>query len=80
MWADQGGKCSLCGGQMNPVPILLGRGRDPLLASIEHRVPVADIGAAAHTPENVSLAHFVCNTRKGTKSLEEFFSTATMEA
>ena len=70
LWLEQDGKCYLCGGQMNPVAVLLGRPRDPLMASIEHRIPISRGGT--HDRDNVSLAHFVCNMEKGARTLEEF--------
>ena len=38
-------------------------------ASFEHVIPLCDGGT--HTPDNVRLAHRLCNSRKGSKSLSE---------
>ncbi len=38
-------------------------------ATFEHVIPLSDGGV--HTPENVRLAHGVCNSRKGAKLLAE---------
>jgi 5-methylcytosine-specific restriction endonuclease McrA len=70
LWAEQDGKCYLCGGQMNPVPVRLGRTHDPLAATIEHRVPISRGGA--HDLDNVSLAHYRCNLRKGKRTVAEY--------
>lgn len=67
MWLEQDGKCYLCGGQMHPIRVE--RRYDPLLASVEHRIPRVDGGR--HDRENVSLAHLRCNLRKGRRTVEE---------
>ena len=38
-------------------------------ASFEHVIPLCDGGT--HTPDNVRLAHRLCNSRKGSGSLSE---------
>lgn len=38
-------------------------------ASFEHVVPLCEGGS--HTPENVRLAHRLCNSRKGSRRLSE---------
>ena len=71
MWQEQNGRCYLCGGQMNPLPIYLSSRRyDPLVATIEHRIPISRGGT--HDRENVSLAHAQCNLRKNAKTVEEY--------
>lgn len=39
-------------------------------ASIDHSQPVSRGGS--HTWDNVQLAHFICNARKGNKTMEEW--------
>lgn len=70
MWLEQNGKCYLCGGQMNPVSVRLGRTHDPLVATLEHRIPLSRGGT--HTRENVSLAHYRCNSQKSTRTVAEY--------
>lgn len=57
--------CQLC---QCPVDAAL-RHPDPMSASIDHRIPISagvEFGAS-DTPENVQLAHLVCNKRKSWK-------------
>lgn len=55
IYSRDGGQCQLCG-----LPVL------PKNRSLDHVVPLALGGA--HTPENVQLAHLLCNQRKGKRS------------
>jgi len=74
VWLEQDGKCYLCHEQMHPTPVYLNRTRsDPLLATIDHRIPRKRGGL--HTRENVSLAHLRCNQKKGRKTVEEYLAT-----
>lgn len=56
-----GTECSVC---LLPVDLALKR-PDPLSPSVDHVVPRSRGGADA--PENVALAHLVCNIRKGVR-------------
>lgn len=56
---------------MHPFPVYLGPTRyDPLLATIEHAIPVTREGG--HDRENVSLAHYWCNQSKNDRTPEEY--------
>lgn len=51
--------CQLCGEPVDPDL----RAPDPESASLDHRIPIARGGD--HTYDNIQLAHFGCNARKG---------------
>ena len=53
--------CQICG---KPVDKEI-KYPNPLSASIDHIVPLSKGGT--HTKDNVQLAHFLCNSRKGAK-------------
>ena len=53
-----GNRCYLCGKETSVHDV-----------SFEHVVPL--IGGGSHTPENIRLAHRVCNSKKGAKSLSQ---------
>jgi HNH endonuclease len=57
-----GWKCHLCGGQIDPAL----RNYHPMMASIDHIVPIKhpDYALHGHTRQNLAAAHFVCNIRK----------------
>lgn len=57
-----GGVCQLCGERVDmrcKVP-------HPRAATIDHIIPLAEWGT--HGPKNVQLAHFMCNSAKGTRA------------
>lgn len=54
--------CQLCG---QPVPRGISA-PDPLSPSIDHIIPLSKGGT--HTVENVQLAHYRCNTKKGNRA------------
>lgn len=60
-----GWRCKLCGQKINRRL----RGPHPMAASIDHIVPLALGGR--DTPDNVQAAHLSCNTRKGTRAMNE---------
>ena len=67
LWIRDGGRCALCG---KPVDINLSRGGpskrpDMMCATRDHIVPISHGGE--HTWENVQLAHFMCNSKRGDK-------------
>lgn len=65
LFEEQNGLCYLCG------DLLYGRLDDP--PSIEHMIPVSRGGS--NVIENIGLAHLSCNSKKGTKTYEEFLQT-----
>ena len=42
---------------------------DPMSATVDHVIPVVDGGQ--HTLDNCRLAHYSCNSRRGSKSLDD---------
>jgi HNH endonuclease len=54
-----GWKCHLCGGRVSKTA----KWPDQMCASMDHLIPLADGGADG--AENVRLAHWICNTRRG---------------
>lgn len=59
--ARDGGACHICGGPVD----LSAPPRSPAAPTIDHVTPLSRGGK--HTPENVRLAHYGCNSRKGDK-------------
>lgn len=59
VYERDGWLCGLCGG---PVDRSLAW-PDPMSASLDHVIPLADGGG--HTPKNAQCSHLVCNERKG---------------
>jgi len=57
--------CHLCGGV---VPNRESRCR-PLDPTIDHLIPLSAGGQ--HVPENVALAHFICNSRRGARDIDD---------
>ena len=55
-------RCQVC---KEPVDQTL-RWPDPLSATLDHVVPLSRGGR--HAPDNVQLAHFICNVRKGARA------------
>lgn len=53
-----GWRCGLCHKKVDPKLAY----PDPMSASLDHIVPLAECGA--HTRQNVQCAHWICNTRK----------------
>ena len=62
LFMEQNGLCYLCG------DLLYGRFDDPVC--IEHKTPLSRGGA--NDVSNVGLAHLSCNSKKFTKTYEEF--------
>jgi len=60
-WDQQGGKCCICGSEMEPYH--RDAGRNPNAASIEHLVPRRENGP--NKAGNVRLAHRSCNNEEG---------------
>ncbi len=56
-------KCGLCGGKVNPNL----KHPHPKSATLDHIIPIAQGGM--HIKENVQLAHMICNSRKGDRSV-----------
>lgn len=56
-------KCSLCGKKLNPEL----RGTHDMAISIDHVIPVSMGGT--HDLPNLAVAHRICNSRKGNRSL-----------
>jgi 5-methylcytosine-specific restriction endonuclease McrA len=59
--------CHLCG---QPVDKSLA-GHHPLMASLDHIIPVSDPGYPGHVAANLALAHLICNTSKGARARAE---------
>lgn len=59
IYERDGWVCQLCHTDVNP----LATGHNPMRASIDHIKPVSKYGN--DTRDNVQLAHFACNLRKG---------------
>lgn len=53
--------CQLCGLPANPTATV----PDPLSPTIDHVIPLANGGT--HGPDNVQLAHFICNSTKSNR-------------
>jgi 5-methylcytosine-specific restriction endonuclease McrA len=60
-----GDKCFIC---EDPVDMSLPR-TNRYGATVEHVIPLKRGGQ--DTPENLRLAHWICNVRKGSKLMEE---------
>jgi len=59
--------CHLCG---LPVDKKLSD-HHPMMASLDHVIPVSDPGYPGHVAANLALAHLVCNTSKGGRARPE---------
>lgn len=59
-----GDRCALCA---LPVDMTLSRRESLMCPSVDHRVPIARGGS--DEPENLQLAHLLCNIRKGARYL-----------
>lgn len=53
--------CHLCGKKINRRL----RDQHPLMASLDHIIPVSDPGYPGHVWENLAAAHLRCNIQKG---------------
>lgn len=60
--------CHLCGLRLG----LATKHPDPGYASIDHVEPLSLAGAAGNHPENLRLAHLVCNLRRRAQAVDEF--------
>jgi 5-methylcytosine-specific restriction endonuclease McrA len=61
LWIRDGGTCQLCGDPINPAL----KAPDPKSVSIDHVIPLSRGGE--HSYANTQLAHFGCNSRKGSR-------------
>lgn len=59
------GECSLCGNAIDPDL----KWPDPLSKSVDHTIPIARGGT--HEQSNLTIAHLVCNMRKGARLPDE---------
>lgn len=66
LWVRDGGKCGICGKTVNLKLCRGGPGNriDMMAATVDHIIPLACGGS--HTWDNVRLAHFMCNSKRGT--------------
>src|ERR1700719_1561322 len=69
LFEKHGGKCYFCGRDTKPS---LGWSYRPEFATVEHLIPRSKGGAG---PENLVLACFGCNQKKGSMMPEEFMNT-----
>lgn len=69
MISEQNGRCCYCGK-------VLRRARHPDRATIEHRIPLAAGGSSRST--NIAAACRDCNSRKSTRSVEEFLRSLAL--
>lgn len=53
-------RCHICGKQVLDVRV-----PDHMAPTVDHLIPISDGGT--DSAENVALAHFICNTRRGTR-------------
>lgn len=62
-----GWRCHLCG-----LPVDKGLAdHHPMMASLDHVIPVSDPGYPGHVAANLALAHLICNTSKGGRARPE---------
>lgn len=62
IYERDGWRCGICGEVVEAARKL----PDPMSPSLDHIIPVAKGGG--HTRDNVQLAHWICNTRKGVRA------------
>jgi 5-methylcytosine-specific restriction endonuclease McrA len=65
IYARDNGRCQLCGKKVDPVT----RDIHKNCGTLDHIIPLALGGT--HEPKNVQLAHFMCNSLKGTRAMGE---------
>lgn len=60
-----GWRCHLCRRRVNRVLV----SPDPMSGTFDHLLPIADGGTDA--PQNLALAHRICNTRRGRRGVAQ---------
>lgn len=60
IWSRRPQTCTACGGEFFNGRL---KSPHPMSATFDHLIPISDGGTDA--PENLALAHRVCNTRRG---------------
>lgn len=73
LWARDGDKCFYCDGQMLAFESFLAPGgsRPPMMATLEHLVPLSTVQHGTNDPENFVLCCAPCNAIMGDRPLYE---------
>jgi endogenous inhibitor of DNA gyrase (YacG/DUF329 family) len=65
IYERDGGRCKICGKKVDIKKLA----PHPKSATLDHIIPLAEGGL--HEKKNVQLAHFICNSRKGTGGTDQ---------
>lgn len=58
--------CHICNGRIDRTL----RGKDPMMVSLDHVIPIDDPDYPGHVWENLATAHLRCNIRKGHRATD----------